>query len=237
MSLLKPAGAGAVMASRIEAPDSLDFFPTPPWATRSLFKHVLTDLPRSLIVADPCAGQGHMVGVLRELFDQVIASDVFDYGQGHLIGSFVGQGADVVELPAPIDWFFANPPFNLAFDFLMRALELARQGVALLLRTSWVETHDRYHDVFEKNAPAYIAQFSERVPMTKGRWNPDASTATAYAWFIWRKQRSNLCEFRWIPPGQRQALTLPTDRATYAAWSIGEAAPAPLFDFNQETSS
>ena len=27
----------AVMARRAEAPDSLDFFPTPPWATRALF--------------------------------------------------------------------------------------------------------------------------------------------------------------------------------------------------------
>jgi hypothetical protein len=32
------------------------------------------------------------------------------------------------------------------------------------------------------------AQFAERVHMVKGRWNPDASSATAYAWFVWRAQ-------------------------------------------------
>lgn len=31
----------AVMQRRVEAPDSLDFFPTPPWATRALCEHVL----------------------------------------------------------------------------------------------------------------------------------------------------------------------------------------------------
>ena len=33
----------AVMAQRIEAADSPDDFPTPPWATRALIEHVLED--------------------------------------------------------------------------------------------------------------------------------------------------------------------------------------------------
>ena len=33
---MKPTEHRAVMASRREPPDSLDFFPTPPWATRAL---------------------------------------------------------------------------------------------------------------------------------------------------------------------------------------------------------
>ena len=31
----------AVMAQRTESPDSLDDFPTPPWATRAFVEHVL----------------------------------------------------------------------------------------------------------------------------------------------------------------------------------------------------
>ena len=31
----------AVMAQRFEAKDSLDDFPTPPWATRALLEHVI----------------------------------------------------------------------------------------------------------------------------------------------------------------------------------------------------
>ena len=31
----------AVMSQRHEDQDSLDYFPTPPWATRALFEHIL----------------------------------------------------------------------------------------------------------------------------------------------------------------------------------------------------
>jgi hypothetical protein len=41
-----PQGAQSVMAGRREPPDALDFFPTPPWATRALLYDVL--LPRRL---------------------------------------------------------------------------------------------------------------------------------------------------------------------------------------------
>jgi len=52
--------------------------------------------------------------------------------------------------------------------------------------------------------PAMIAQFVERVPMVKGRWDPNASTATSYAWFVWRKaDRSGHCLYFWIPNGAK----------------------------------
>jgi hypothetical protein len=38
---LTARGFTAVMAQRREPPDALDYFPTPPWATRALFRHVL----------------------------------------------------------------------------------------------------------------------------------------------------------------------------------------------------
>jgi hypothetical protein len=43
--------------------------------------------------------------------------------------------------------------------------------------------------------------------MVKGRWNPDASSATAYAWFVWRAPATGETRFMWIPPSQRGALT------------------------------
>jgi hypothetical protein len=38
---MKQNTSHAVMAQRAEAKDSLDNFPTPPWATRALIEHVL----------------------------------------------------------------------------------------------------------------------------------------------------------------------------------------------------
>ena len=83
-----PQGGRAVMNRRLDPVDSLDFFPTPPWATRALFKHVLLDAHGT--AWEPAAGAGHMAEVMRECFAQVHASDVFDYGVGYDIAPFAG---------------------------------------------------------------------------------------------------------------------------------------------------
>lgn len=162
-----------------------------------------------------------MAEVLKEYFTTVHASDVHDYGCGYEVGSFVGQGPDVVEPPGDVEWIITNPPFNLACEFALRAFEYASTGVALLVRSVWAEGGERYRDLFSKQPPSIIAQFVERVPMVKGRWDPTASTATGYAWFVWRPSASGLFEagetqYRWIPPGRRKALTRTDDLARFA---------------------
>ena len=227
--MTKPIASGhtAVMARRVEPPDSLDFFPTPPWATRALCEHVLrysSDIAFQT-VWEPAAGEGHMVGPLSEYFGGVFSSDVFDYGHSVAVGSFVGDGPDVIRWPQEInrhgpDWIVTNPPFNLGVEFAIRAIDEARCGVALLLRSVWMESKDRYDKLFKHVPSTRIAVFCERVPMTKGRWDPEASTATSYAWFVWEKP-TEICDRKtqlvWIPPGQRKALEKPDDRKRFAA--------------------
>lgn len=213
--MTRASGHTAVMAGRLEPPDSLDFFPTPPWATRALFGHVLPYAGGR--AWEPAAGEGHMAAVLGEVFDEVYRSDVHDYGGLNAVGSFTGVGADVVACPAPRpDWIITNPPFNLAVDFAERALSEAGEGVALLLRTSWLEGADRYERLFRDSPPSIVAPFVERVPMVKGRWDPDASTATAYAWFVWVKGAQwDGTGMIWIPPGCRHRLERPDDRRRF----------------------
>jgi hypothetical protein len=80
-----------------------------------------------------------------------------------------------------------------------------------------------------------IAPFVERVPMVKGRWDPDASTATCYAWFVWVRDTAPRAPF-WIPPGCRTALTRADDRQRFAAWTLSPSGaslfPAPLQVFD-----
>jgi len=203
------------MANRHEAVDSLDFFPTPPWATRALLVHVLGDVS-GCSCWEPAAGAGHMAEVLRESFETVRASDVHDYGKRYEIGSFVGQGPDVAPA-ATADWIITNPPFNLAVEFAERALGIASDGVALLVRTSWLESADRYERLFRDRPPSQVGLFVERVPMVKGRWDPKASTATSYAWIVWRPfMKKSETKIVWIPPCCRTALTIPGDVVRFA---------------------
>jgi hypothetical protein len=216
-------GFTAVMAQRREPPNALDFFPTPPWATRALFRYVLPVLGIGEIgrVWEPACGAGHMAEVIAEFArEPVIATDIFDYGYGARLLDFLEERP---AFRACADWIVTNPPFKPADRFALRALELAEVGVALLLRTQWLESEERYFSIFRDRPPTLFAPFVERVPMLRGRWDPDASTATSYSWFIWLRGVAPRAPF-WIPPGCRTALTHADDRKRFAIVS-----DAPLF--------
>lgn len=206
--------SSAVMAQRREPPDSLDFFPTPPWATRALCE--IIDLSNAH-VWEPAAGEGHMAEVLREYAASVFASDVHVYGYRlDACGSFTGAGLDVVASPRKVDWIITNPPFNLAEAFLQRALDEAH-GVAFFVRTQWLETEARHREVFSKTPPDLVALFAERVALIKGRWDPQASTATSYCWCVWRPGVfAKETRLIWIAPGRKRALTRADDARRFA---------------------
>ncbi len=207
----------AVVERRHTSTEGLDYFPTPPWATRALVDHlalrgVLGKFDR---VLEPCAGGGHMAEVLRET-NAVEASDVHDYGVGYDV-------ADVRDRSITgADWVITNPPFPLAETVLMRVIALADEavGVALLLRTAWIESPGRYDRIFSipGRRPSHVLQFAERVPMHAGRWIPGGKTATAYAWMVWEPFRDRALPPRldWFPSGARKRFTRPDDVARFA---------------------
>ena len=207
----------AVMQQRHEAHDSLDDFPTPPWAVRALCEHVLIpeyqrtgwceDLTH-MSAWEPAANRGYMVKPLREYFGRVHGSDVHDYGAGYEVRDFLIPHADDAEIG--FNWVITNPPFRLAAQFAERADQVANDGFALLVRSAFLEGVDRYKTIFRDNPPDIVAQFTERVPMVKGRHDPEASTATAYCWLVWRDKETMPPRMMWIPPCRRQ-LQKPTD--------------------------
>ena len=187
----------AVMAQRAELKNSLDDFPTPPWATRALVEHVIVSKPllSALTCLEPACGRGHMAVALADYFKEVTAYDVFDYG--------FGRTADFLKTKHPdqsFDWVITNPPFRLGEEFISRAMNIARRGVAMLTRTVFIESVGRYERLFRSNPPSRFAQFTERVPMVKGRVDKKASTATGYAWLVWEKDQLGRSEMVWIPP-------------------------------------
>jgi hypothetical protein len=187
----------AVMAQRTELKSSLDDFPTPPWATRALLEHAVSDKNSlsSMTCLEPACGRGHMSVALADYFGEVVSYDVFDYGFGRI--------ADFLNTPhqdQSFDWVITNPPFKLAEDFIKRSLRIARRGVAILARTVFIESVGRYEHLFSPNPPSAFAQFVERVPMVKGRLDKRASTATGYGWLIWENLKTDDTRLVWIPP-------------------------------------
>jgi hypothetical protein len=192
----------AVMSQRHEPHDSLDFFPTPPWAARALMEHVLGCAAEPNLWAwsrawEPACGNGDMAKALEPYFGEVRTSDVHDYGWGHEVRDFLMPEQNA----AATDWIITNPPFRLGPEFAITAIQRAKSGVAMLVRTAFLEGGKRHRELFAPHPPSAVAQFVERVPMFKGRLDPKGATATSYCWVVWERTVPwTGTRLVWIPP-------------------------------------
>jgi hypothetical protein len=142
--------SSAVMQQRTEAHDSLEDFPTPPWATRALFEHVIfpslgllgrRDVAR-MQCWEPCANRGYMVKPLEEYFHTVVASDIHDYGMGYPQHDFMMPFSLSTQTVAN-DWLITNPPFRLADQIIRKALRDAVQAAPAI--AAWRLHRARHH--------------------------------------------------------------------------------------------
>lgn len=247
---MRASGHSAVMAQRgpleiaREDPRTalmrrLELFPTPPWAVRAGAEIVRRLDPGAASVWEPCCGLGHMASALRESFPMVSASDVHDWGWGGQDAVCDFLSPDAEDLGVEVDWVITNPPFTQAAEMVRLGLQRARRGVAVLQRLQWLGS-GRRHDLFFGAEPLSLAAtFFERPAHHLGRWEPNGSTATDYAWFVWLKPEA-LVEAALrqpgitaasgylgvaIPPGTRDRLTRADDARLW-----GAAGDAPLFE-------
>ena len=184
--------------------EKLDYYPTPPWVTRALFRYVLGDFVYlNNTCWEPACGNGHMSEVLTEQFKYVWSSDIvyYDYFPAGLT-DFLNDDAPTPYQKDGIDWIITNPPFNLAEEFILKALVRAKVGVAMFCRLQLLEGQHRYNHLFKDNPPWVVAPFVERANIHKAKVERKTTSTIPFAWFVWDKTRSTklgtkLC---WIPP-------------------------------------
>ena len=147
-----------------------DLYETPEWVTIALAPHVPSN---SCVVWEPAAGGGKMVNALLKIGFDVTASDIAD-------------GRDFLTQPAPKPFraIITNPPYELAAEFIHRAIMMipVRGFVAMLLRTDFDHAKTR-RDLFGDHP-----YFSKKVVLTKRiKWFEDSKGQPSFnhAWFIW----------------------------------------------------
>ncbi|WP_109808403.1 methyltransferase [Sphingosinithalassobacter portus] len=229
----------AVMQRRRVAPDSLDYFPTPPFATRALIEF-LKSIGEDLATAsawEPACGEMHMVRPMREAFTSVRASDVHSYGDHELLDfALIGGGEPSV------DWVITNPPFRLAEAFIGTAMQVALRGVAMLVRSAFLEGEGRWRTLFRETPPSWVLQFTDRVVMLEGRLvrrgavdpfaaraGDKAASATAYVWLVWLKSDAGEMadtRLRWIAP----ACARLEREGDYPTYPVAAQPPGGMFD-------
>ena len=184
-------------ASSQNSRNAADFYATPPECTVALLKN-FQHLFEGGRVWEPACGNGAISEVLKDYRLDVISTDLHDRGYGD-------SGMNFLTADCICGSIITNPPFKTAEKFIIEAHRVARVGVAMLVRTVFLESIGRYERLFSQNSPSYFAQYVERVPMVKGRLDRKASTATGYGWIVWEKTQPKLsCSLKWIPPSRRR---------------------------------
>jgi hypothetical protein len=159
-----------------------DLYETPPEAIRALLR--VEKIPHR--VWEPACGRGAIVNVLRAAGHEVIATDLINYGlpitpPGYWGVDFLTESKP----PAGCECIITNPPFKLAEQFVAHALELCPR-VVMLLRLAFLES-ERRSEILEGHGLARVYVFRQRLPMMHrdGWQGPKASSAMAFAWFVW----------------------------------------------------
>jgi hypothetical protein len=169
------------LAVNTASPDA-EFFPTQAWATEGLLARVKFSNP----VWEPAAGDGAMADVLAKRGYEVLASDLYDYGNPS-----VQTGVDFLLVPPfKVGSVVTNPPFSKAEKFIEQALLCAEQRVAMLLRLAFLEGQRR-RNLWESTPLEQVLVFSKRLSFGE-------NGKIAFAWFVWARDFKGEPKIVWI---------------------------------------
>jgi hypothetical protein len=157
-----------------------DFYPTPENATQSL----LDKQKFEGNIWECACGNGAMSKVMIKNGYDVYSSDLInrDYGE---------TGVDFLESDRQVDNIVTNPPFKLATEFTVKALELANNKVALLNKLSFLEGIKRRNQVFNHKKLEKVLVFTKRIKF-------GGNGLMAFAWFIFDVNYNGKPQIDWI---------------------------------------
>jgi hypothetical protein len=165
---------------------ALDYYPTPAVATQVLLSKVKFEGS----VWECASGDGSISKVLEAAGLKVDSSDLRTegvYGQG---------GNDFLTDDREVDNIITNPPYCLAEEFVLKAIQTAKKKSAFLLRVAFLESERRYH-LYTKYPPEKVIVISRRIPFfAKGEWHKTGSTF-AHAWYIWNREHKGPTQLEW----------------------------------------
>lgn len=171
-----------------------DFYETPRPLTEALLQVENFHGRRSddFDIWEPACGNGAMSKVLESEGYAVFSSNLTGRGYGTIGVDFL------LEQQLWARNVVTNPPFTLAEQFVIHALQLGADKVAMLLRLQFLEGAKRYREIFKRWPPARVWTFSKRQTIgTPEFYEANGYGATkrggviAYSWFVWTKDHKS----------------------------------------------
>lgn len=159
-----------------------DFYRTPRWMTEALLRRLRLHFNWTLF--EPAAGDGAIVTPLRARGYRVVTNDLvtrppfrLDSEGGDARLEHVWRAAQFTF--GPLDVSVSNLPFDVAFPIVQRALEFSEQGIAMLLRISFVEPTDDRGPWLALHPPARV------IVLPRYSFRGVGSDMATCAWFVW----------------------------------------------------
>ena len=186
--------------------DKLDYYATPTVEVENILNELNIDFINCTIL-EPCVGGGHMAKgidnyIISKFQDRpedenvkCIGTDIHNRGYENDVWElYCGPEYDFFLDDYPydsVDWIIMNPPYSVIEPFTIRALEIAKKGIIMLARLQFLEGEGRYENILQYNPPTDIYVYVDRIQCWKDGIKPDGSSAQAYAWFVWDKEKDN----------------------------------------------
>lgn len=202
MTTEKKVLAGTNLAGMSTTRDRVDndFYATP----RNAIEAILNEVKLDGSILEPAAGQGHISKVLKEYYPytEIVSTDLVQ--REERFGISIQGGVDFLthEFNRKFDNVITNPPFNLAQEFIERALQLSNDKVIMFAKIQLLEGNKR-RELFDNTPLKYVYVFSKRVnPLRNGeeldeKGKPWSSTM-CFAWFVWEHDYEGEPIIRWL---------------------------------------
>lgn len=187
--------------------EALDYYSTPTEEVQNILNTLNIDFSNQTIL-EPSAGGGHMLEAIRNYTGdtaQIIATDIQQrklYKDDLYIES--GKEFDFLSDNYPytedIDYIIMNPPFSVIEPFVMKSLSIANKGVIMLGRLQFLESENRYENIFQVCPPTDTYVYVDRIACFKnGDLSMKPDSIQAYAWFVWDlTQEESESRVHWI---------------------------------------
>jgi hypothetical protein len=169
-----------------------DYYATPPEEVENILKY---EKLYGTILDNSC-GEGHLIEPVKRQYhgNNIIATDLVDrgYGEGGL--NFLHPNYPYTD----IDTIIMNPPYKLIREFVVKALKIAKKKVVLFAQLQFLESQNRYNNIFKNNKPERIYIYVDRIACAiNGNFEEAHDSSMTYSWIIWDKINTEH-KFEWI---------------------------------------
>ena len=158
-----------------------DFYQTP----YSLTELLLKSESFSGNVLEPACGDGAIVKVLNDFGFETISYDIET--------NFLNE-------TKTYDNIITNPPYSLAKEFILKAFEVSKSKIAMLLPLNYLHGIERFQSIYSLKKLETVYVFT-RYPLLEQTIRSDGKFKTGmmvYAWYIWNLSFSGYPTIKWL---------------------------------------